>query len=545
MKLTTIFLLVLFFFSTLRAQEPPPPLLGPGEYYTNLWSVSYDYQTNGSIRYLVQDPSNPNALCAILMAQQDSNSAVGSQRYVYYSYSDNSGSNWANNVLDISANWGFPDMSLRNGSPIIAAHRFNVLTSVFEDSPFGGFSFSQLPAMPVNIIPSWPHLTGTSNGNVVVAASTNGGTVFTGYYSTYNGSVWTFWEALPLISGPSGNYTVESGTNGIVGIFGTNYDGNGALVYYKSTNNGINFDPGTEIFTFVMDGADTLFASLVGGFQAVYKGEEPHIIFSAYNGVSLDSPPNTIAFVKPKLFHWSPSSGFSTVAARSNIPNLADTITQVNVAPLSHPSISVSPSGKLYCSFTAYLRGNTQVVDDGSIVNAGEIFITSSNDNGLTWTVPSNITNTQSIEEKHSCLISHPNNDTLRTYYLRDMKAGSWVTIPSWGKAPVYGIYKPSVITGINKISSEINSFELSQNYPNPFNPSTTIKFSIPKSEFTSLIIYDELGKEVTRLINDRLSAGTYEYSFSVNEKNLSSGVYFYKLTSGKFSETKRMVLVK
>ena len=88
-----------------------------------------------------------------------------------------------------------------------------------------------------------------------------------------------------------------------------------------------------------------------------------------------------------------------------------------------------------------------------------------------------------------------------------------------------------------------VNNFELKQNYPNPFNPSTTISFSIPTSEFVTLKVYDVLGREIATLVNENLSEGSYSYNFDA--KNLTSGVYFYKLQAGKYSETKKMLLSK
>src|SRR5690606_22599016 len=99
-------------------------------------------------------------------------------------------------------------------------------------------------------------------------------------------------------------------------------------------------------------------------------------------------------------------------------------------------------------------------------------------------------------------------------------------------------------ITGIQNVSSEIpGKYELSQNYPNPFNPSTSIKFSLPQSEVATLKVYDILGKEVASLVNEKLNSGTYEYQF--NASGLTSGVYFYKLEAGSFSEVKKMLLIK
>ncbi len=97
---------------------------------------------------------------------------------------------------------------------------------------------------------------------------------------------------------------------------------------------------------------------------------------------------------------------------------------------------------------------------------------------------------------------------------------------------------------GVNNISNEIpKHFSLSQNYPNPFNPTTNIKFQIPKSGFVKLIIFDVLGKEVQTLVNEQLSAGTYNADFEGS--SLPSGVYYYKLETVSFTQTKKMVLIK
>lgn len=98
-------------------------------------------------------------------------------------------------------------------------------------------------------------------------------------------------------------------------------------------------------------------------------------------------------------------------------------------------------------------------------------------------------------------------------------------------------------VTNINQNSITAESFELKQNFPNPFNPSTTISFSLPKSDFVSLKIYDATGKEVADLLNKNLGQGSYDVKF--DGANLTSGVYFYKLITGDFVSTKKMMLVK
>lgn len=87
--------------------------------------------------------------------------------------------------------------------------------------------------------------------------------------------------------------------------------------------------------------------------------------------------------------------------------------------------------------------------------------------------------------------------------------------------------------------------FKLDQNFPNPFNPSTTISFELPQAEFVTLTIYDVSGKIVLQAINSKVDAGYHSYIWNVNQKNIASGIYFYKLQAGSFSDEKKMVLVK
>jgi hypothetical protein len=85
--------------------------------------------------------------------------------------------------------------------------------------------------------------------------------------------------------------------------------------------------------------------------------------------------------------------------------------------------------------------------------------------------------------------------------------------------------------------------FALSQNYPNPFNPKTNIEFSIPEPTNVRVVVYNTLGKEVTTLVNKQLTSGKYTVSWDGSD--YSSGIYLYKLETDKFSQVKKMLLVK
>jgi hypothetical protein len=94
-----------------------------------------------------------------------------------------------------------------------------------------------------------------------------------------------------------------------------------------------------------------------------------------------------------------------------------------------------------------------------------------------------------------------------------------------------------------NNFTATANGYSLSQNFPNPFNPVTSIKFNIPLTGRTSLKIYNGVGKEIIELVNEVKESGTYDIKFNADE--LPSGVYYYRLISGDYSETRKMILIK
>jgi hypothetical protein len=99
-------------------------------------------------------------------------------------------------------------------------------------------------------------------------------------------------------------------------------------------------------------------------------------------------------------------------------------------------------------------------------------------------------------------------------------------------------------VTFINEYTNEIpSSFNLKQNFPNPFNSQARIEFDVSRAEFVTLKIFDMQGKEISTLVNERLSPGSYEVSFDGSA--LSSGIYFYRLGVGKNIQTRKMTLLK
>jgi hypothetical protein len=100
-----------------------------------------------------------------------------------------------------------------------------------------------------------------------------------------------------------------------------------------------------------------------------------------------------------------------------------------------------------------------------------------------------------------------------------------------------------SALTSVEHNNIIPSEFSLEQNYPNPFNPVTKIKFGLPKSAFTKLIIYDLLRREVKTLVNSIQQAGFHEVEFYA--WNLTSGIYFYRISASRFTSVKKLIVMK
>ncbi|HLG32082.1 MAG TPA: T9SS type A sorting domain-containing protein, partial [Ignavibacteriaceae bacterium] len=129
-------------------------------------------------------------------------------------------------------------------------------------------------------------------------------------------------------------------------------------------------------------------------------------------------------------------------------------------------------------------------------------------------------------------------------YYLSaTSNSGRTVTKPLPAPSGFYKFMVENSITAVNE-NDLPDEFILFQNFPNPFNPATKIKYQIPTAQVSVQIkVYDILGNEIATLVNEEKSAGTYEIEFDA--LRLSSGIYFYRMIAGNYSEIKKMILIR
>lgn len=132
-----------------------------------------------------------------------------------------------------------------------------------------------------------------------------------------------------------------------------------------------------------------------------------------------------------------------------------------------------------------------------------------------------------------------PEREGILTYspYNEDQ---SWSDVSRWLYTWIGNLWDP---LSVEREDVVVKDYQLYQNYPNPFNPTTEIQFTLPKNEHVTLKVYDVLGREVARLIEGELQSGLYKVKFDASK--LTSGVYYYRLESGSFNQTKKMMLIK
>lgn len=335
------------------------------------------------------------------------------------------------------------------------------------------------------------------------------------YFGTYErGIIWSTNEGLTwnqsFVNGVNGNGVFNVLTSGNIVITRSNTYVNS--IYYYSSDNGNSWNPlYTGTLSFLPNysyNTDSLF------FVASQRG----LVISSNHGLNWVMPTNiglpTFPDGRKNLYAMYLNNGniyagcIHGFAYSSNM-GISWVCTDMGFSD--------------FCTFTDFKSANGFVFGSVSNSVSTNTGVYKTTNNGVNWTVinsglPSNAS-VASLLVSGDYLIAGTNYD---------------------------GIFRIplSTITSSGNQGNEIAvNYSLEQNYPNPFNPSTKISFSIPTSGYVSLKVYDILGKEVNTLVNEVKSAGSY--SVNLNASSLTSGIYFYKLESGNFSKTMRMILIK
>jgi photosystem II stability/assembly factor-like uncharacterized protein len=306
------------------------------------------------------------------------------------------------------------------------------------------------------------------------------------------------WEIIPNLSISYGLFFLA------INSMGTCFASNISTGMLRSTDGGITWDSVSNI----NGGFAGLFISKAGNiFAATTSG----LIRSKNNGQTWDTLHSFLYF--PYQFGMNPVTGtlFIGVDDISNTSSRAltfrstdegDTWTLIDTTSNVIDAIYGAPNGYMYAG-------------------KGEVY-RSIND-GLTWS-------------KFGAGL--PINNTMQIEALVERNGVLYAGDRVWG---LYSI--STTPTGIRNEQQSDFSFRLNQNYPNPFNPNTVISYSLPSASNVKLIVYNALGQTIKVLGDEFKKAGNYSFNF--NASDIPSGIYFYKLDAGQFSQIKKMILLK
>lgn len=369
------------------------------------------------------------------------------------------------------------------------------------------------------------------NNNFIYAGTLNAGVL----YSTNNGDEWLPGGLTNIQVNALGN----DGTNLFAGTYGS--------LLYKSTDYGNTW---TQL-----------------NFGSGLNDNDLNVVYI-----------NFITTIGNKVFVGKSTSGANTPVLSSSTDGGASWINSSNGVSASTVTQITELGNKLYLAANTglfvstdsglswqylnfYATSGVCAINNRLFANSGNMLFLSSN-GGLNWV---NINN--GLPQYYDMNVLFPFGNNLIAFflskaYLTTNFGNNWSNIDGnftggyialaqnstyiFNAANDNYVYKRNIseLIGIEKHGTKLpKNFSLSQNYPNPFNPSTKIQYDLPKSTFVKLTVYDVLGKEVKILVNEKQNSGSYNVEF--DGSNLTSGVYFYKLTAGDFTAVRKFVLLK
>jgi photosystem II stability/assembly factor-like uncharacterized protein len=428
-------------------------------------------------------------------------------------YSSNNGSNWiqANNGLD---SWWIFDIAF-SGSTIFAGSYLNGIyrsTNNMTSWSEVGFNKTQINELVTD--------------GINIFAATQGSKI---YRTSNSGANW-----IPASFGFIGQY-ISAIYNSDVDLYAGTSIGNINSSFFLSTDKGNTWQSRGLIGRSILDIVETGNNIFVGTANyGVQLSTNKGLNWVSVNNGLINQYINTMCVSGTNIFAGTQGGGvFMTTNNGDNWETVPDIYRSVcysfsslgsKIVAGTNSGVFLSTNNGINWSMIGLLDEwiHSLAINDSIIIAGTSYGVFYTNDNGTNW-----IQRNQGLGNVpvSSILV---NNGYV---YVGTNDNSVW-------KRPL------SEVVGIQNFSTEIPSkYSLSQNYPNPFNPVTKVKFSILNAGNVKITVYNVQGREVQTLVNESLKPGTYEASFDGSQ--ITSGVYFYKLITDGFTETKKMVLIK
>lgn len=411
---------------------------------------------------------------------------------IYYKRSSDGGLTWGADTRmtnDLSKD-EFPSIAV-SSSDVHIVWLHDQLNIYHKRSTDDGITWGATTNLSISSSNKWYPSLAVSGPNVNVVWTDDIDLNYEIYYkrSSDNGVTWGANTRLTNNTAMSQYSSIAVSGSNIHLVWGDLRDGNAEIYYKRSIDGGTTW------------GADTRLSGIT------FESNMPSITAS---GLNLHVVWMDLRDGVKEIYYKRSSDGGVTWGADTRL-------TYLNPLHNNLPSIAVSASN-VYLVFGFN----------------GDIYYKYSTDNGINWGAEA-IINQQNSASGYSIAVS----GSLINVVWEDGRH-----INGNSNTEIYYKRNPTGNIGINVISAEVPfKFSLSQNYPNPFNPSTKIRFNVPRSDVIKLVVYDYLGREVSTPVNQQLNPGTYEVDF--DGSSLTTGIYFYKISTGNYKETKKMVLLK
>ncbi len=418
----------------------------------------------------------------------------------------------------VSGTGTFPSISVVDQNNVWVAGGSNT-PSIWRTTN-GGLNWTAVPTsgIPLDVFCVWAVDENTAYVGDGGSAGGQGGNA--SFYKTTNAGV--NWTTVLSTGGAAGfiNGIVFSKTDPNFGIVQSDPPAGAGQPYWvaKTTNGGTNWTvtnpPGVSGAASAQNSIFVV-SSQIYGFGSNASGT---IIMTTDGGTTWNARSTGVAGTFNSGAAFSSNGLLGISATSTSLPNIARTTN----GGTTWSTVNVGTGFTGYCT-CKWIEGTNTCYISANVGAAGAV--KKSTDGGLTWTT---------MTTGGLATITH----------MEFKRTGT--TVYGYAATANGAILKVTdIVTEVTSTNSLLpTEYSLEQNYPNPFNPSTTINFSIPKSSNVSLKVYDALGKEVATLVNEFKNAGNYSADFTATS-NLTSGIYFYTLTSENFTSTKKLMLVK
>lgn len=591
-KRVVLFSLVLGLVSAVFAQEGGTP----NSVWMYVGSTWYDYQGNGTLGRLIAVGSNDD----LHFVWTNGLNYWSEQRQAYYNcWDESSGSLLSSSGAQIG-------MGSRSGYPTLALHSRGIALPVFNDTWMGETvvtasndffactgAFTPFSMSPTEGTAIWPKIDTDPLSRMHMVMTTSDPVdahVYTRAFVDTTQMGWSIEWDIPFTEIASDNIqspTIDIACSRVSQRVATAWietpqaEGERYNIFMRvSDDAGNNWNAPVPITN--LQAVDTSCVTN-GGEPTVCNGDtfspyrdisiildqddNVHIAFSAFlNRYFEEGDSNIYAWERSTIWHWSEATEEISLIGHAWYTNDSLSWTYADMM-CQKPSLAIDTlTGYLYCAY--------QQFDQFAYTDCGfgiaEYYLSVSTNNGHTWAVPTNVSNTPggsmmpagtTPSEQDIVLAKFVTDGWIHALYEHDTWAGAsaqtecgnYLNSMVYMKTPVTDIPTTPLNPDweFSATRSDVGEhrgdypfeFTLHPNYPNPFNPATTLQFDLAKAGVVKLAVFDVLGKEVARLVDGRMSAGAHSVEF--DGEKFASGVYFARLSVGSLAMARKMVLLK